>query len=220
LLFHIYAVWDGDYGGDAAVYRPSLSSRAGLLYISRVDHTGETGSAFSYIGRVRIGGEGLSGCQFIREQNRHSVRSYAGFFYCLFSLFGKKAVQDYDPWTIVVYNLIFGGAILTIVSLLWEPSMSFGKLSGTWPQLLFLVSVPTIFAYIAYTSSLRYIEASRAAIVANTEPVVGVLTAVVFLKEIMDWPQVLGVLIVMSGVLILQMGSLWRPRWLRLAKHS
>jgi drug/metabolite transporter (DMT)-like permease len=53
-------------------------------------------------------------------------------------------------------------------------------------------------------ASMKYIEASKASITATLEPVVASLLAYVILGEIIEWPQLIGVGLVLTGIIVLQ----------------
>jgi len=64
--------------------------------------------------------------------------------------------------------------------------------------------VPTLGGYALYTFSLRFLEATVAAILATAEPVMAALWAAAFLGESLTWPQIVGGMLVIAGVVALQ----------------
>ncbi|MGH2405908.1 MAG: DMT family transporter [bacterium] len=123
----------------------------------------------------------------------------AGLTYGLYSIFGKIALRKYSPLTTVVYSLGFGALFLLVVSR-GLPSVT----SETLPALAYLIVIPTVVAYVLYTSGLRRVEAGRASIVATLEPVVAALAGTVILREPFTLIQWIGAGLVLSGVLLVQ----------------
>ncbi len=131
-----------------------------------------------------------------------------------FSLFGKKQVGHYSPWTILLY--VFGFGTLTLLPLQiwttipWPPSTTvLGGLVG-------LVLLPTVSGFALYTTGLRRLQASVAVIVSTTEVPFAAIASYLALGERLDGWQVLGAILVISGVILLSLPRAWlqmaRPR--------
>lgn len=125
----------------------------------------------------------------------------AAFAYGGFSLFGKKLVGTYSPWTILFY--VFGFGALTLlpfqigIAIPWPlPLNVLGPFVG-------LVLLSTISGFALYTTGLRRLQASVAAIVATTEVPFAAIVSYVALGERLDGRQILGAALVVSGVILL-----------------
>ena len=126
----------------------------------------------------------------------------AGASAAVYSLFGKKALQRYDSWTVACYAFGFG-AFFLILLLILHSDQPFAALRYPWPAwaaILALAWFPTLLAYALFTASMKYIEASKASIMATLEPVVASALAYLFLGEGMAWPQLLGGGLVLAGI--------------------
>jgi DME family drug/metabolite transporter len=131
----------------------------------------------------------------------------AGATAAVYSLFGKKALQKYDSWTAVCYAFGFGALFLIIL----RSPQAILTMNYPWPAwvaILALAWFPTLLAYALFTTSMKYIEASKASITATLEPVAASLLAYLFLGEVMEWPQLVGVGLVLAGIVGLQFS--WR----------
>lgn len=69
-----------------------------------------------------------------------------------------------------------------------------------WLEVAFLGVVASALAYVVYGRVLRELDASVVGAYANLDPIVGVLTAVVFLGETLHLPQIAGGLIAFAGM--------------------
>lgn len=126
--------------------------------------------------------------------------------YATFGIFGKHARQRYSSWTVLFYSM--GFAALFLIPLLALPRTSLGPYPWeVWGWLLFVAAGPTLLARVLYVSAVKYVEASRAAIVANVEPVTAAVFAFVLLGEMLTSSQVLGGVLVLAGAVIAQMPS-------------
>jgi len=132
----------------------------------------------------------------------------AGASAAAYSLFGKKAVQRYPSWTTVCYAFGFGALFLVILLALVRSSGAVFAVrypGPAWAAILALAWFPTLLAYALFITAMKYIEASKASITATLEPVAASVLAYLFLGEVMAWPQWLGVVLVLVGVVGLRL---------------
>lgn len=126
----------------------------------------------------------------------------AGFFYALYSIFGRYALAHYSSMTVTVWTFIFAGPASLVllrpadVKALTEPHM--------WVLAVGLVVFSTVLPYILYTRGLAWVEPGRAAIMASLEPVVASLAGVLVFGEPMGPLTLAGILCVLAGVYILR----------------
>ena len=126
----------------------------------------------------------------------------AGFFYALYSIFGRCALAHYDSMTVTVWTFLFAGP----ASLLFlRPGQMAAALSPRMLALaLGLVLFSTVLPYIFYTRGLAKVEAGKASIMASLEPVVASLAGVVLFQEPMSVFTLCGIVCVLAGVWILR----------------
>lgn len=129
----------------------------------------------------------------------------AGFTAALYSIFGKKALGRYNPFTVVLYAFGLGGIFL---ALLRGPTELAGlRYPGiVWLLLLGLAAIPTLGGYTCYTAGLRRLEASRASILATWEVVAAAALGYLLFGEALDAAQAAGALLVVTGIASLRGG--------------
>lgn len=127
----------------------------------------------------------------------------AGFFYALYSIFGRYALAHYTPMAVTVWTFLTAGPA-SLVFL--RPSAMAAALShpATLGTALGLVVFSTVLPYILYTSGLAKVEAGRASIIASLEPVVASLTGILLFHEPFSVFTILGILCVLAGVYVLR----------------
>ncbi|GEL08455.1 DMT family transporter [Salisediminibacterium halotolerans] len=123
----------------------------------------------------------------------------SGFFYALYSIFGKYISKSYHTLTITAYSMLFGALFLLPTSRLWEKSALFAE-PGVLLNGFGLALFATVMAYALYTLGLTYVESSRAAILSTVEPVVAILVGVLIFAESLTFWQVLGFALVLLSV--------------------
>ncbi len=123
--------------------------------------------------------------------------------YGSYALFGKKIVGSYNPWTIMLY--IFAFATLVLLP------FQIGK-PYPWPvepkvmaYFTSLILISTIGGFSIFTMALNRLQASVASITATSEIVFATISAYIILGERLDLWQILGAILVISGVVLVSL---------------
>ena len=154
----------------------------------------------------------LTGCFFVAEAynlERFQV-NLTGILFSLgasisvtiYNLGSKRMVGRYSPWTFTLYGFGFGALWMLIIS---SPQAVLSvrlPLEG-WISLVAWAWFPTVLGYVLYTTALKYIEISAAAILGTLEPVASIAMACVFLGETIRGWQLLGAFLVIAAVGVL-----------------
>ena len=127
----------------------------------------------------------------------------AGFFYALYSVFGRYALAPYSSMTVTVWTFIFAGPASLVMLRPAEMRAVFTAPSA-WLLAAGLVVFSTVAPYILYTRGLARVESGKASIMASLEPVVAALAGVLIFGEPMGLLTLLGILCVLAGVYILR----------------
>ena len=128
----------------------------------------------------------------------------AGFFYALYSIFGRYALAHYGAMTVTVGTFLFAGPASLILLRPSELAAAFAPNPALILTALALVVFSTAAPYILYTWGLSRMEPGRASIMASLEPVVASLTGVIFFSEPMSVLTAVGIACVLFGVAILR----------------
>ena len=125
----------------------------------------------------------------------------SGWAYAIYYLFGKKYFGRYSAATLFLYALPVGALLLL-------PLVRFGpKTAETWAVLAFIAVVPTYGSYLLYSAGLQRVEATRAATVANLEPVVATVAAYLMWGERLGTAGYLSAALVIAGVVMMVTGE-------------
>ncbi len=135
----------------------------------------------------------------------------AGLGAGLYSIFGKKGVSRYSPYTVVMYALGFGGFFLLLIrgtrNLI---SVSYPTI--TWLWILCLALFSTLLGYSLYTRGLKYLEASRAGIACTWEVVVASILAFMIFGETLSALQIAGACLIFAGIIVVRIHPSDRAR--------
>jgi drug/metabolite transporter (DMT)-like permease len=121
----------------------------------------------------------------------------------VYYLWGKKFEESYSPNTIVLY--MFGISTIFLVILVNPFELARTSLSGTaWFWILNVAFWSGVVGFVPSMFALKYLEASKASIVASIEPVFAVVLAYLVLSEGVNLAQMGGVAMVFLGVILLR----------------
>lgn len=133
----------------------------------------------------------------------------------VYVLFNQHSVQTRSPWTSLSYTMLFGSitllALLIAAQLLQvfnptpesAPAQSPFFLGTGWLPWLVVLALalgPTLGGYAIFTQALRHIPARVASLIVVIEAPVSTLIAVWLLGERLEWPQVLGMVLILGAI--------------------
>ncbi|UMZ73651.1 DMT family transporter [Natranaerofaba carboxydovora] len=124
----------------------------------------------------------------------------AAITYASYTIMGKIGMENYSPFTVATYSLIFGALLLAI------PYPPVGNVLTKmdiymWSSLLGLGFVATFLAFVCYTAGLKRVDSSKASIIVTVEVVAAAILAYYFLGESFNLARVLGITMVLSGII-------------------
>lgn len=127
----------------------------------------------------------------------------AGFGYALYSIFGRYAIEKgYHTFTITFYTFLFAALGTWIFT---DQQRIFLVATGNTGNLLVCLSLGilgTVVPYLTYTLGLKYVDNSRASIIASVEPVTATILGVVLFHERISVSGVLGIVLVIAALFI------------------
>lgn len=127
-----------------------------------------------------------------------------GFGYAMYTVFGEILLKKgYSSLTITFYTFLCASiGCIPFVNVFETVSAAFSSLNLLL-TVFGMALVNTVFPYILYTNGLKGAETSMAPIMATVEPVVATLVGTFLFKEPLDTVGFLGILLVLSAVVIL-----------------
>lgn len=145
----------------------------------------------------------------------------SGLAYAFYSLLGRKASQNgLNPWTTLLYTFAFAAIFLLVTNLAFgaylpgaaeRPSelLWLGNQTAGWAILFVLAIGPTLAGYGLYNVSLVDLPSSVANLVVTIEPVFTAAIAYVLLHERLNFTEIMGSLLILSGVIFLRVYEGW-----------
>lgn len=123
----------------------------------------------------------------------------AGLTAATYSIFGKRALARYPPWTVVLYAFGMGGLFLAVwsgpdlLSAVRYPAVA-------WLWILGLALIPSLGGYALYTIGLRDLPACQASVIATWEVVTAAFLGWLVFGEHLAAVQYFGAALVCFGI--------------------
>jgi drug/metabolite transporter (DMT)-like permease len=134
----------------------------------------------------------------------------SGFGYGLYSILGTIALGRYSPYTVTTYTFLFAAAGSWFLCRPADMASIFFGASNP-PGLIafcFLTALVTaVIPFLCYTIGLRWVEASKAGILATIEPMVATVMGILFFSEPLTMLSGLGIVLILGAVILLN----WAP---------
>lgn len=149
---------------------------------------------------------------------------FSGICFALYTLLGRGAARAnrLSPIVILFYTYLFGTLFLVLWGFITEGlrSLTITLDASGWALLVILSLGPTLFGYLLFTVSLRYLSAPIASIFHTLEPVMTAVLAFFLLGRILTFLQCLGLGLIVVSVIVMQLSALLHRGKLPLAPES
>lgn len=126
----------------------------------------------------------------------------SGLGYALYSIFGRYALDKYDPFTVTFYTFVFASLGLIPIS---DIRGMLGLLADT-EALYYAIALSvlsTVLPFLLYTKGLSRLESGRASIIATLEPIVATIMGIILFGEPVTIFKSAGILVVIFAVSML-----------------
>lgn len=128
------------------------------------------------------------------------------FAFAFLTIYVRRMLVQYSVWTVTFYYIMFASIFWFFVYPPWNAGTHTYS-AGTWGVLLLLAIASVLVPNLLYSGGLRYLVPSRAVITSTLEPVVAIVTAAVFLGEVINTVQTFGAALVILAIIILQLSQ-------------
>jgi drug/metabolite transporter (DMT)-like permease len=140
----------------------------------------------------------------------------AAFAFAAYLLLGERAVGRRDPVSLTLYGFLFAALFWALVQPLWRFPVELldrdvsllGNLVDfelpVWVLVGWLTVLGTVVPFGLVVGALRHVSATRVGIIAMLEPVLATLVAFLWLGEELGAGQLIGGVVVLTGILLAQ----------------
>lgn len=128
----------------------------------------------------------------------------AGMSFAFYNIVGGDLVRRHDRWKVLIYALLSAAIFWMVVNPPWK-LLAANYSSEQWLFLLVFAITSMLLPFSCYFAGLQYLDPTRAIVTSCLEPVFAILFAASFVGETVGWIQAIGILIVLSATVLVQM---------------
>jgi DME family drug/metabolite transporter len=128
----------------------------------------------------------------------------ASFSFAFYNVGGHRLLARYDRWRVLVWTLMSAA----VFWLFWNPPwkvIAAHYAPAQWGFLFVFSMISVLGSFSLYFLGLQHLEPTRAIIASCLEPVFSILLAAAFLGEVLRPVQTLGIVLVLSAIVIVQL---------------
>lgn len=181
---------------------PAVTAFLSALFIrERLVFLSWLGILVSFSGIILIVSHGMCSTIMTIDFNRGDLLFFVcQIFWSMYSLLGLKAMKKLSAIAATAWAGLFG-AIFTLFFGLFSGQAALTELTVlSWWAFFYMVFLGGVMAMIFWNIGVKNAGPSLTAIFQNITPVVGMLGGWFFFAEVIGWTEILGALIILSGV--------------------
>jgi drug/metabolite transporter (DMT)-like permease len=126
------------------------------------------------------------------------------FSFAFLTIFTRHLLTRYSALTVTFHGILFASIFWLAINPPWNV-VAQGLSGDAWGALLILAVVSALIPNLLYSAGLRFLVPSRAVIASTLEPVIAIVTAAVFIGEMLSSVQAIGAALVILAIIILQL---------------
>jgi drug/metabolite transporter (DMT)-like permease len=134
----------------------------------------------------------------------------ASFSFAFYNIVAQRLVARNHQLRVMFYVLLSAAVFWLLVNPPWRLAAQHYS-AAQWGFLFLFACCSTLLPYVFFFSGLKYLDPTRAVIASCLEPVFAVLFAAAFIYEGVSWLQVVGILAVLAGTVMAQVGGKEEP---------
>jgi drug/metabolite transporter (DMT)-like permease len=128
--------------------------------------------------------------------------------FAAYTVLGKRLASAYDAVAMNTFICVAAGLMLLPLTVWQAIHIHWGAIGWTgWAGMLYMAAGSSVGAYTIFYWALRYMSASRVAVISYFQPVVVIVLAALFLGDHPSKHLVIGTVLVMIGVVLAERGQ-------------
>ena len=128
----------------------------------------------------------------------------ASFSFAFYNVGGHRILARHDRWRVLTWTLVSASAFWLLINPPWKVAAA-QYTAAQWGFLFVFSMISVLGSFSLYFLGLQYLEPTRAIIASCLEPVFSILLAAILLGEGVHPIQALGIVLVLSAIVIVQL---------------
>jgi DME family drug/metabolite transporter len=128
----------------------------------------------------------------------------ASFSFAFYNVGAHSVLARHDRWRVLIWTLVSASAFWLFVNPPWKVVAAHYTLAQ-WAFLFVFSMISVLGSFSLYFLGLQHLEPTRAIIASCLEPVFSILLAAALLGEVMRPMQTVGIVLVLSAIVIVQL---------------
>jgi DME family drug/metabolite transporter len=128
----------------------------------------------------------------------------ASFSFAFYNVGGHRILARFDRWRVLIWTLTSAAVFWLFVNPPWKV-LAAHYAPAQWAFLFLFSMISVLGAFSLYFQGLQHLEPTRAIIASCLEPVFSIVLAAAFLGEGLRTIQMLGIVLVLSAIVIVQL---------------
>jgi drug/metabolite transporter (DMT)-like permease len=128
----------------------------------------------------------------------------AAFSFAFSNIFGRELVGREEPMRVIFFSLLAAAIFWMVVHTPAQVVREHYN-GAQWGYMFVFAITSVLLPYNFYFAGLKYLSATRAVVTSCLEAVFTITLAAIFLREHMGWPQIVGVVLVLTATIVVQM---------------
>jgi drug/metabolite transporter (DMT)-like permease len=149
-----------------------------------------------------VGGKSASGLRL--DSYGFIAALLASFSFAFYNVGGHRILARYDRWRVLVWTLAFASLFWLVVNPPWKVLAAHYS-AAQWAFLFVFSMISVLGSFSFYFLGLQHLEPTRAIVASCLEPVFSILLAALFLAEGVVPIQTLGIVLVLTAIVIVQL---------------
>ncbi len=128
----------------------------------------------------------------------------ASFSFAFYNVGGHDILARYDRWKVLLYTVASAAAFWMVINPPWKIAAAHYS-GGQWLFLFVFAMMSVLLPFSLYFGGLQHLEPTSAIVTSCLEPVFSIILAAVLLGETVRPLQALGIVVVLSATVLVQM---------------
>ena len=129
----------------------------------------------------------------------------SAFFYALYIILSQKYLSKTSPILFSFYVQLGAGTILSLIHFSSHPSRAFEIFSNYYGLLLAMSFLCSVLAMTLFLAGLQKVSLAEASLFSTTEPIFGVIFAIIFLGEKIQIIHFVGGVFILIGLILISL---------------